>query len=176
MTFLLWSVLQSVTDIAKTHSGWNKIMSASLWWSEVRLKQLVAHNVTKHVIDPPIVSQSLGRNNTVLASGFKKHNEHVLSLGLTRQIMKTDTGRKHAHFVAWAHTPSIFQECRDYRRKQCRDQASDQELDANQNVVRIGNILHFDPLTRLHKPATNHTSNWQKCVSALFVASRSVSF
>ncbi|HEI5443605.1 TPA: hypothetical protein SJB77_002798 [Staphylococcus aureus] len=32
--------------------------------------------------------------------------------------------------VARAHAPSIFQECRDYRRQQCRDQVSDQKLGA----------------------------------------------
>ena len=35
----------------------------------------------------------------------------------SRQIIKTDRGRKHAHFVARAHAPSIFQECRDYHRQ-----------------------------------------------------------
>ena len=42
--FLLWSVLQNVTDIVMTNSGWSNIMSALralLWWSELRLKQLV---------------------------------------------------------------------------------------------------------------------------------------
>ena len=42
--FLLWSVLQNVTDLVMRNSGWNKITSASralLWWSEASLKQLV---------------------------------------------------------------------------------------------------------------------------------------
>ena len=42
--FLLLSLLQISTVIVMTNSGWNKIMSASralLWWSKVRLKQLV---------------------------------------------------------------------------------------------------------------------------------------
>ena len=50
--------------------------------------------------------------------------------------IKTDRGRKHAHFVARAHAPSIFQECRDYRLQKCHDQVSDQELGANQNVTK----------------------------------------
>ena len=70
------------------------------------------------------------------ASGSKKQKEHVFSLCLTRQIIKTDRGRKHAHFVGWAHAPSIFLECRDYRRQKCRDQVSDQKLGANQNVTK----------------------------------------
>ena len=53
----------------------------------------------------------------VRASGSKKQNEHVFSLCLTRPIIKTDRGKKHAHVVARAHAPSIFQECRDYRQK-----------------------------------------------------------
>ena len=44
--------------------------------------------------------------------------------------------RKHTHFVAWAHMPSIFQECRDNRRQKCRNHVSDQELGANQNVTK----------------------------------------
>ena len=70
----------------------------------------------------------------VRASGSKKQNEYVFSLCLTRQIIKTDRGRKHVHFVAWDYTQSIFQECRDYRRQKCREQVTDQELSANQNV------------------------------------------
>ena len=70
------------------------------------------------------------------ASGSKKQNEHVFSLCLTQQTIKADRGRKHAHFVARAHAPSIFQECRDYRRQQCRDQVGDQKMGAKLKVTK----------------------------------------
>ena len=69
------------------------------------------------------------------ASGSKKQNEHVFSLCLTRQIIKIDRGKKHAHVVARAHAPSIFQECRDYRQQKCRDQVNDQKMGAKLNVT-----------------------------------------
>ena len=89
----------------------------------------------------PTLGQSLGRDifsqrYAVHASGSKKQNEHVFSLCLTRPIIKTDRGRKHAHFVARAHAPSILQECHDYRRQQCRDQVSDQKMGAKLNVTK----------------------------------------
>ena len=72
----------------------------------------------------------------VRASGSKKQNEHLFLLCLTRQIIKTDRGRKHAHFVARVHAPSIYQECRDYRQQKCRDQVSGQKLGVKLNVTK----------------------------------------
>ena len=56
-------------------------------------------------------------------------------MSMTRQVIKTDRGRKHAHFVDRAHAPSIFQECRDYRKQKCHDQVSDQEMGATKKKV-----------------------------------------
>ena len=111
--FLMWLVLQNVTDIVMTNSGWNKIMSASralLWWSEASLKQLVRlSHAWWHCVQPTSWSVTWSRH----IPSVMKQNEHVFTLDLTRQIIKTDRGRKHAHFVARAYAPNIFQECRD---------------------------------------------------------------
>ena len=64
--FLLWIILQNVTDIVMTNSGWNKIISASralLRRSKASLKQLVrpSHAWWWHCVQPTRV-QSLGRD------------------------------------------------------------------------------------------------------------------
>ena len=56
----------------------------------------------------------------VRVSGPKQQYEHAFSLKcviiLSPQTIKAEKGRNYSHFVAWNHSPSISQECRDYHR------------------------------------------------------------
>ena len=144
--FLLWLILQNVTDIVMTNSGWNKIISASralLRRSEASLNQLVRpSHAWWHCVQPTRV-QSLGRDifnrwssrwSREICGACEWFQETSLACFLAL-FDPTDNQNRHRQiaslFCCLAHAPSIFQECRDYRRQKCHDQVSDQELSAN---------------------------------------------
>ena len=112
--FLLWSILQNITDTVMTNSGWNKLMSEFYCDDQMRASNsdivlgdivcnqlLVSHFVTTFSVgDHP----DIHARYAVRASGSMKQNELAFSLCLTRQTIKPE----RAWWLKQWHLAALF--------------------------------------------------------------------
>ena len=90
---------------------------ALLWWSEVRIKQLVRPSYAWWHSVQPTVSHLIVMGDMRCLLVVPRNKMSMVSCSVWPDRPSNQTERESMHFAAWDHTPSILQECRDYHRQ-----------------------------------------------------------